>query len=260
MRKIFRYLAAIAAALALMPFIAVIADVIYEPEDAFYRAHSAECVYTGRSFSANGAAIAMKAPNSSTKAGELKNGDEVYITYTCLYKGSYWGFTESLPAWINMADLLQVYDYISFEQDHQSEFYSYSGSYDEIEKAGSALLWPWPGADKHYSVLRDIGSEKDFIGTAYKDENSREWGFVSYLYGRHNAWICMSDPMNEALPAFLPSPAPVKWIADAGYKDIAESRSPITGGNINIAMIAGCVGAVVASAAVIIKKFFKPAR
>jgi len=190
--------ALIAVCFLLSPSLIAYADVIVEPENDFYNRHRSDIKYLGRSFSANGPdgfASVRREPGSGRNIATIPNGEIVYLQYSCLYDGNHWGFNFRYSGWIIIDELLVLYDYVAFEKDHRHEFFDYDGDYSEIEKTRSAVAWPWPGADAPLWTFEDLDTEGFRVSHAYMDEDGREWGFVAYLYGSRNIWVCLSDPL-----------------------------------------------------------------
>jgi len=202
------------------------ADVLWEPEDDFYNKHSDECVTVSRIFYANGedGYVSMKKePGARREVGKIENGETIYIQFTYNHNGESWGiaeFTEPkserwTSGWTPMDQLQAKYDYISFDEEHSSEYYSYSDD-DTTHEPIDIVLWTWPGSGEIASTLQKEWLDPDTDSyilngptRAYKDSDGREWGFVGYFYGSRNSWICLSDPSNDNIPAFNPAPEPV---------------------------------------------------
>ena len=250
-----------------IPALIVSADVIYEPRNDFYQQNRDKCVYLGRSFYANGDGGSVSVKNEPGDGRELesvKNGEVLEIEYSCLYESEYWGLVYE-SGWVKMDQLLVIYDYISFDEEHQGEFYQYNGDYAEIKKAGAALAWHWPGSGEPIWTIQDIDTESFYVSHAYKDKDGREWGFVTYFYGSRNIWVCISDPMNRNIPAFNPAPEPVFWKSDTTHKEIEESDKSKTSSyelngsdNFTLWIIIGSVAALVIVTAVLIMIFWRP--
>jgi len=198
----------------LIPSFAALADALVAPENAFYSRHRDYVVSLNRSFSANGAdgyASVKKAPDSGREVGRIPNGEVEYFHYSCMYDGEYWAFSFSHSGWVRIDQLLVQYDFISFEEDHSKEFHDYNGDFAELEEAGAAIMWPWPGAEEPVWTMEDIELDNFYFRFAYTDSHDREWGFIMYWRGVRNFWICISDPLNDEIPAFNPAPGPRPW-------------------------------------------------
>ena len=243
--------------LLLFPSFVVHADVIIEPENEFYEQHSSEIIYLGRSFTANGTngfAFVREAPGSSGTIAKLQNGENTYMQYSCLYDGDYWGYTMELQGWIQIDQLLVLYDYVAFEEEHFDELYLYDGDYGAIKETRSAIAWPWPGADAPLWTIEDIDTEHFCITYAYTDEQGREWGFVTYFTGSNNIWVCLSEPLNRDIPVFNPAPEPTKWFTETVHTEINASEDSM------LWLIVVLVVVLVVGTAVLIRVFWKPSK
>ena len=239
----------------LLPPVTALADVVYEPENDFYVRHQREIVFLGRSFVANGndgSVPVSNAPDSSGEVARLQNGRGVYVDYTCLYDREFWGYTQEYSGWIKLDQMLVQYDYVAFEEDHLDEFYIYDGDYAQIKENRSAIAWQWPGTDVPplwtFEGLDAANLRTEF---AYMDEDGREWGFVTYLYGSRNIWICLSDPLDDDIPVFNPEPEPRVWVSDTAHTNIARE------GDSKIIIIVVLVAALAIGTIVLIKVFWK---
>ena len=246
-----------------VPAFIVSADLIIEPDNKFFLQHRNDCVYLGRNFYVNGeggSASVKNEPGDGKGFDVIENGETVYIKYSCLYEGDYWGLFSNysdktsnfIYGWIQLDQLLVQYDYISFEEEHQKEFYQYNGDYAEIKKTNSAIIWPWPGADAPLWTVEDWDTDNFYVSHAYKDKDGREWGFVTYLYGSRNVWICLSDPLNRDIPVFNPAPEPTFWKSETVHTEIEKFANP------TLWIIIGLVAVLVIGTAVLIKIFWKP--
>ena len=250
--------------LILVSPLTVLADAIIEPDNQFYKQYSNKCVYLKRDFCGNGTDgyISVKNdPRTKNEICQIKNNEIIYIEYSCLYDGEYWGLTTYVGepgsgkgGWIKMEQLLVIYDYVSFEEEHFNEFYQYTGDFSEIKEAGAAIAWSWPGSGSTLRTISNLDTESVHISHAFKDEQGREWGFIPYLYASRNLWICISDPVNHDIPAFNPVPEPVKWETQTEHIEIEKDDNPM------IILIIILVTALVAGTAILIKIFWKPQR
>lgn len=228
-KRCFVFLFLAVSLLVMLPFSAH-ADVLVEPNNDFYSRHRNEMTSLNRSFYANGESGSVslkKAPDSKSEVTVIKNGEVLNIMFTYNHKGEAWGVTElymqDVPygqwptGWIPMNQLLLVYDFISFAEEHKDEFYPYAGSYEALKTAQEIVLWSWPGSGNtpkllHATPREAISSDESFsFSHAYKDDQGREWGFIGYWYGYRNVWVCISDPANSGIPAFNPAPQPQLW-------------------------------------------------
>lgn len=226
LKRCFIFILLAICCLVILP-VSAYADILIEPKNDFYSKHSSECSRLDKSFYANGKIgyVSIKEePGSKRNAAIIENGEIVFIMATYDYNGEIWGVTqiyadskkydELINGWIPMDDLLHVYDYSSFAEEHQSAFYAYEDSYDSLDTGADIVIWSWPGSGTTQGTLEALSGEDlaDFsISHAYKDEVGREWGFIGYWHGYRNMWICISDPGNYDIPAFNPPPQPELW-------------------------------------------------
>ena len=252
-------------ALLLTCSIAVYADIIVEPNNSFYERHRTECVYLNRSFYANskeGFVSITKEPGSKTVTTAVENGETIYIKFTYNFNGEQWGITEietpqknytEWPAgWIPMEQLLPIYDYISFEEDHGSEIYDYTGDSEALASAPEIVFWPWPGSGSiTHTLERPVGYEGPFDYTdAYKDNEGREWVFLTYWVGNRNVWVCVDDPANRNIPAFNPPPEVVLW---------PSVTPPSIGREVSaLLLITVLVGVLVVGTVILVRICWKP--
>jgi len=204
-----------ACGLFLLPSFAAKADAPAPvPKSSFYERHKSDCVAVDRYFYPNGPdgyVSAKKEPGSTVEIERVKNERKIAVLYVYNYKGEIWGLAnlsggysgygeyDDADGWIPMDQLLVVYDYISFAEEHQDEFYPYRGSFD-FKAAGSVLGWAWPGTDRaprsvSLAEIRIYGGGR-FVH-AYTNEQGREWGFIK---GSLNIWVCISDYSPTAPP------------------------------------------------------------
>jgi hypothetical protein len=208
--------------------LAVHADVVIESGNDFYKANKDQLVFLGRSFSANGEngiVYVKKEPGPTRNIAKIQNGDIIYIEYSCLYEGNFWGFTLFPSGWVKMDQMLVLYDHVAFDEEYAGEFYPYKGSFDAIGKTKSAVLWQWPGSGAPLWTVTDINPDHFTVSRAWKDPDGREWGFVRDIRGNENVWICLDEPMNQDIPTFNPEPAPTVWEPDTVHKEINPSMN-----------------------------------
>ena len=241
--------------------LAASADAIIEPDNSFYKRNSSQCVYLGRNFcvNTNGDYVSVRKEPDAGEISQIKNTEIIYVAYSCLYDGEYWGVTtyEGVPGggksgWVKMEQLLVLYDYISFEEEYFNEFYSYIGDFSEIKEAGAAIAWPWPGSGNALWTMNDLNAEAIHISHAYQDNQGREWGFVPYLYGNRNFWICITDPVNRDIETFNSETGPIRWETDTKHPEIKKTD------NTMIVLITILVTLLVVGTAILIKGFWKP--
>ena len=238
-----KVLALLFTLLLLVPSLAF-GDVIVEPDNSFYRTHQQECQHReGRTFLANGPEGSLNlytAPNG-TVAETLKNGAAFYCQWTYTDKqDAVWGFSERHGAWAPLGYTLIEYDYLAFREEHASEIKAPSGS--TSVQYQTVYLYRYPGAPNPLEMGNlDLTAEQ-----LYTDEQGRQWGYVSYIYGIRNKWFCLDDPANSQLTGEAKAAVP------SGYK--APEKLPTVS---NRGVIAAVVGGVALVTLVIVLILFR---
>jgi hypothetical protein len=100
-------------------------------------------------------------------------------------------------------------------------------------------------------MLTGLNAGNAAASTYYTDPQGRVWGFIGYLYGHRNIWVCLSDPLNSDIPAFNPAPPPTPWEPTLEHVDIGE---PVSG---TVVIIAVLVVLVTGGTAVLIKVLWR---
>jgi len=267
-KRIFVFIAACLIMLS-APF-AVFADVIYEPQDDFYFRSRKDCEDLRLNFTANGAEGSVSVrqePGSGNEIIAVENGETIHIYSVYNHQGDSWGLCDRVmptlsdeegwtwyTGWVKMEQLLLVYDYLAFANEHENEFYVYDGSYEKLTNAEKIAFWTYPGS----GVVAGIYNEKideNYLNwynpQAYSDARGREWIYFRRLPRGDffDVWICVSDPENEDIPATnQPRENPVTG-------DIFAAPSP--GLSLPRAAII-MVASLVIGTAVLIRLFWKP--
>lgn len=237
-----------------------------EHNNEFYLQNREDCVGLGRRFRVSGDNVTIReAPGEEGEETRLFN-NSVFVLYYCLYDGEYWGFIHEVlnskyqQAWIKMSDLLVMYDTVSFNEEYQSEFYRYEGDFSAINETGTVLSWLWPGSGRVAGRFIDITADDLDVLFAYKDEQNREWGFISDLYGQRNVWICLTQPDDPDIPEFHPRGEPAVWEPstwDIPYS-AAVSAETKTAFNAELVFVAVLVIVLVIGTIILIKTLWKP--
>ncbi|MDR1206077.1 MAG: hypothetical protein LBL26_11470 [Peptococcaceae bacterium] len=266
-KRCFAFLLSAACFLLILPA-AARADTLEVPDNDFFYRHSRECTTVNRSFLVNGGdgfLTLKEEPGSARETAVISNGEVLRIVVIYRHKGDVWGLTEiELPdepyhkwpkGWVPMNQLLLLYDFISFAEEHEDEFYPYTGGGETLEAAAEIVLWSWPGSGEARDVIEMTAGTEFNIAHAYMDAQGREWGFVDFWrggsrYGRGNEWICISDPANGGIPAFNPPPQPALWQLEAADTPGGGSSAPL--------LIIVLVAVLVLGTAVLIRIFWRP--
>lgn len=211
MKRLFSFLLVLAALTGVLALPAA-ADVAYLPRDDFIEKHWQDCRYENRWYWTNGPegyVLAHITPDSKT-ATPLPNGGKYYISN--VYKGT-WGVLEydpdtlentlwngSVSGWVDMREMVADYDNDAFTADHAGEL-SDAQAELQLEFSDVAYGYKYPGS----GIVTDEFSGQHYrepflLSPLFTDPAGRTWGFIGYYYGRHDCWICIDDPGNDALP------------------------------------------------------------
>ena len=208
------------------------ADLLWEPDNHFYKTHAPACTYIGRAFYANGPegfVTVYDAPEGTAVEAQYQNG-------TCLYV--YWQYQdwgcisvqeEERTGWVSMSHLWHIYDSISFEEEFAGQIQDYGGQFADYDgQPGQINFFAYPGApqlqetrkaDSFPELLVNLTGTQDntsYISKIFVDEDGRTWGYVPYLYGRLNAWFCLDDPEGTDFP-----------VRDVAAPDLIPPQPPV---------------------------------
>lgn len=182
---------------------AAAADVLIEPENAFYRTHRNDCVHEDmRAFVTSDAREVLSAPYGA-RLREVSPGDYLYFEwfYTAS-DGSVWGYLETWgqEGWVAMHGLQLVYDRLSFSAEHADEIVQNTENrpFKDWIEGDDAAIYAYPLGAYRY-VMFGFSEEWSAPSEFYTDEQGRLWGYVGYQYGRIDGWVCLDDPLNEQL-------------------------------------------------------------
>ena len=249
-RRLFSLLFALAAAFTALT-VPVSADIIWEPEDNFYKKHQDECTYVGRQYEMagyDGAVTIWRAPGG-TALKTVPNGERCTVDFRWSGSGTAWGFVSgNYGGWVPMDDLSLVYDSQQFMEDHEAEIISDDPVPVEFH---SAVLYAYPGGPAG-RVMEEDAAYMPFSETfsaVYTDENGLRWGYVGYYMGRQNSWVCLDDPMNETLNTNVVPVAP-----SAAQLRGSATVTPGAGGRLPLILAGVLVAAVVVATGFIIRK------
>lgn len=203
------------------------ADVLIEPENSFYTRHRDECSVHQRSYYANGTdgfVTLWDAPGGTGVAAQYENGETLYVYY--LYQD--WGcvfLDGDSSGWVAMDQLEVIYDYISFQEEYGDRFRDYDGEFAGYDgSADGIVFWPYPGAAEPEliwtyggDILSNLtGRESSAISKVFVDEAGLVWGYVGYLYGNRNFWICLDDPTRAEFS-----------VRDTHQAELIAARTPV---------------------------------
>ena len=230
---------------------AVSADVIFEPEDSFYWEHRGECQYHQRTYYADGpdnVAVVYRSPESAAVAERVKNGLELWISYTYRDEnGISWGYTENYEedwsGWVPMDYLLLKYDFICFQEEFGARIEEGSGT---LEASGGEIrFWSYPGSEDATA----IAVEPDYLPEyedVFTDDAGRQWGYIGYHMGIRNVWVCLDAPTAdyrtlyaEAAPQQVTHPVKVQTDSPVEIKPAGPSLNGILAAVCVIAILSG---------------------
>ncbi|MDR1693056.1 MAG: hypothetical protein LBR72_06820, partial [Oscillospiraceae bacterium] len=176
------------------------ADVIVEPENAFYQRHRGEMEYEQRGYYVNGEdgwLPVVEEPGSDKVLWTVQNGEVLRIMFLYADSWDFWGVAERRTndrwesGWVPMDRMVLKYDAQSFEEDHS--FTSFNGTFERVSEAQTVTLWTYPGSGEvaaewdTESVMGWLGNMTENI-QAYDDPDGREWVYIPYLGGIRNVW------------------------------------------------------------------------
>ena len=228
-----RILAMVFALVLLLPSLAF-ADVIVEPDNSFYRTHKEECQHReGRTYLADGpdGSLNLYTAPGGTVSETLQNGAAFYCQWTYTDKqGIVWGFSEGHGAWVPLGYTMVQYDHIAFREEHADKITTPTNTM--TMECKSVYLYEYPGAPNPLQMGNlDLTAEQ-----LYTDEQGRQWGYVSYVYGIRNKWFCLDDPANDQLSGEKKAAVP------SGYE--APEELPTVSNRGVIAAVVGGVALV----------------
>lgn len=202
------------------------ADMIWEPNDSFYKKHQNECEYVNRAYELagyDGKVTVYTAPDGMSKT-TLDNGIQANVQFTWTGGGLTWGYLirwgdSPVEGWVPMDDVSLVYDSREFMADHAGEI---TTSDPVPVDFSEAALYSYPHGPVWENTLKEDKDYQPFteiFTKIYTDEAGLRWGYVGYYMGHTEAWVCLDDPMNTQLNTGIvpvaPSPAQARGSATA---------------------------------------------
>ena len=236
----------------------VSADLLWEPENRFYKSHKWLCEPEERVYWVNGKdgyVTAWEEPDGRPLAN-LKNGFLRYVYGTYEKDGVLWGLI-SISAnydqeemflatadevqeqwgevWVPMSDMVLKYDHISFLEDHPGEVMEESR---EISLSlRNYCTYEVPCGPLVFHQTQKYPDISAGISLIYVDEQGREWGYCGYFY-QDEVWFCLNDLENPNLQTedFVPDLIP------AAEKDVPlpEWNPSASAGVLTAAIVALC--------------------
>ena len=191
----------------------------------------------------NGYIVTRETIDNKKEFSRFENGTIIRISQIYNHGGEYLGVEKpmhgSRPGWFPMKDLLLFYDMADFEAAHQNELREFDGDLRKLADAEAFYYWRWPGSDweKRFFDKADNYVENEGIDVRHiwTDDEGRTWAYI-IIYGgsegrgmmeagASQGWVCLDEPENGAIPAFNPSPEPVRW-SPTEYPDWFGSPIP----------------------------------
>lgn len=239
----------------------VAADMIVEPNDAFYMSHKEECTSIRDEYLANGTdgfSTLYLSPSTKLEVFQVENATSLYATWVYLGESEEeWlycsiniedkdGKVSAKTGWMKKADCLLVYDGGHFYEDKEEKLAPYRGEFANYEIKKEILVWSYPSSGKVIRKLTEFDTSS--IMATYQDDKGNQWGYVNYYRGRIGGWICMSDPENDKLP-----------IHEISTGELISPVTPKQGGiakQLPFLIAMGCVLIVVVITLLIIRKYY----
>lgn len=202
MKRVLKWMGTLLLAALLVWPLPVRADVIYEPMDSFYEMHRNDCVYVGRSYTANGpngTVTVYESPESDEVEAVLQNGETVYISYTYSADGVNWGccdeWNAQITGWVPMDYLELIYDGISFSEEYGDQFVDVNGTLGGAYQGKTIYLWQYPGSKEYGTFDWSGGGDYSLnYSEEYTDAEGNRWGWCAYFMGYKGYWINLDDP------------------------------------------------------------------
>ncbi len=189
-----------------------LADVIFEPEDDYFKKHREECSYVNRNYYSDGEGGSVtfyRAPDSKKEAATVPNGELFHVDFVWNGDGSgAWALAynhnakgEGKVGWAPMTQLRVQYDAESFREEFGGEI----RETEEALKLGDCpklRRWPYPCAAAPTGTFEwnsnwSAPEEPLVFNNVYEDPSGLRWGYVGYLYGARDFWVCLSAPDAE---------------------------------------------------------------
>ncbi|PKM73782.1 MAG: hypothetical protein CVU91_01655 [Firmicutes bacterium HGW-Firmicutes-16] len=245
-----------------------LADVIWEPNDDFYSAHSNDCEYVNRDYYSNGETGYMEffSEPGGTSLGFADNGQTFHVQFSYKLGDETWGVIEYsevegklIPrgeeecktGWIKLADTTLKYDYQSFDEAHRSEYTIYDGDYSELKDVQNIVMWTFPNSGATNGTIDNI-DENFAVQSIYTDIDNSQWGYVNYYYGMKNFWICLSKPIDATIAA--------KDVQVPEFNTPSPDSKPVQTGNDMSSVVIICVAAAILCTAVLFASLNKKKR
>ncbi len=269
MKKITAAILAVLTVIFLVHPVNAFADVIWEPNDRFYNAHSAEVDRVECNYVANSPEGYVLMCESPDKVGNnpqaIVNGEKVYSHYAINYKDARWGLYASYDVntgvehigWLKLDECYKVFDCDDFISANSDKLI-YEDKVINFEK--NYVMWAYPGAE----ICNGLFECKDVhSSTQYVDEEGNEWYFFNYVMGMRDFWVNASAPEKTEckkyevpeIEVIYPAKQPDSSELESASKKIADEKKD--NNSVALWIVVGVLVLAAGASAVIIAKKIK---
>ena len=259
MKKLFCILIAISVLI-----VTASADLLWEPENRFYKSHKRLCEPEERVYWVNGEegfVTAREEPDGRPMAN-LKNGCLRYVYGTYEKDGVLWGLINIsagyekelflaaaeearegwVEVWVPMSHMVLKYDHISFLEDHPGQVREQE--WEMILSGKNYCTYEFPCGPLRFRQEKEIQSLRVTVSLVYTDNQDRKWGYTPYFYG-DEVWFCLDDLENPDLQTEDHTPDLIPAAEDGGGTELPEWEEGPSVGIWAAAVAALCGGTAV---------------
>ena len=181
----------------------VFADVLFEPEDSFYKRHAEECEPLNKFYTSEHEVNVYKNPESSKALDTAQSGSIFYLEWVYTDEnGAQWGLYENdeVSYWVNMAELEPVYSHDEFTQQHQNEITVISETVDTSD-SGYVIFYEYPNSTWISDIMNTDWFESGSLSVSlvYVDEDGTCWGYTPYFM-MASGWVNLDKSVSETEP------------------------------------------------------------
>ncbi len=233
---------------------AVLADVIWIPDDPFLNKNMGDCAQHNRGYYAagpDGQVVVYESPESSIVAKKLENGERVRISWNYTDKnGNIWGFCEhwnedgitDWSGWMPLEHLLLIYDDISFEEEFSERLMDEYSTLEGFD-GQTVRAWYYPGSEGSNDLYVDEEYGPEFDIT-FVDDGGRKWAYCSYYMMHRHFWVCLDDPTADYDTLYAKHPPqqvthPVKDGVPAQIKPAGPGMGAVIAAVCAVAVLSG---------------------
>ena len=242
--------------LILLTAAGVRADVLVEPENAFYNTHQSECRHRDYRVYASSEPTSVYTAPYGMRVKTFETGGDFGVEWIYEHAdGSVWGYCYQWDGWVPLGGMKLRYDFIAFAKDHADKITQNDERkpYSEFFDAEDAAVYAYPGGPFAY---RTGGFSEGIPESFYTDPDGKQWAFVGYQYGRINKWVCLDAPQDELLGTKEAA------LVDSEYTSLDNSTLPQPSGFITntVFWVVGTVVLVSGTAAILLVIILKKRR